>query len=90
LERGATSWLESFAKNVKSKGEDCDAGLIPCAEGAAQTFCVLPEEAATKCPITDVRLVKNSDFDAQKLVDYERAEIRPEVNLDWGLYYSRK
>lgn len=49
-----------------------------------------PEKVETDCPITDVRLVYDKDFDAQEFKDYKKAKIESDKDISWGLYYSYK
>lgn len=76
LIRGAQSWSDAFTKTGKSfQNANCADGLVPCAKGAMQTLCVNPEKVETDCPITDVRLVYDKDFNAEQLKDYKKAKI---------------
>ena len=76
LMKGTQSWSDAFASTGKSsETANCAEGLVACAEGAKQTICVSPDKVETECPITDVRLVYDRDFDAEQLKDYKKAEV---------------
>ena len=67
----------------------CGVGYIPCSETAKQTICVRPVDKETDCPITDMRLVWDKDYDAEALKGYKKAKVSGSDDLTWGLYYSK-
>ncbi len=83
------SWAELY-EGVGSTGRlSCGASYIPCSETAEQTICVKPADYETDCPITDIRLVWDKDYDAEALKGYKKAQVQGSDDLTWGLYYSK-
>ena len=83
------SWADAYVGIGLGTAHSCGVGYIPCSETAKQTFCVRPADYETDCPITDMRLVWNKDYDAEALKGYKKAEVSGSDDLTWGLYYSK-
>lgn len=61
--------------------------MEPCNSKAHVTTCARPELKHLDCPITDIRLVRKADYNAQDHASYDIADA-PE-DLDWYLLQSR-
>ena len=65
----------------------CPNGEVPCSSQAPMTMCAAPDRLKQDCPITDVKLVKKSEYSAQQYKEYEIAE--GSQDLSWYLLFSR-
>ena len=65
----------------------CPEDMEPCNSKAHVTTCARPELKHLDCPITDIRLVRKADYNAQDHASYDIADA-PE-DLDWYLLQSR-
>ena len=83
------SWAELYAGVGFGQGLSCDLGYIPCSKDALQTICVKPANYEADCPITDVRIFLNENYNAELFKEYTKAEISGSNDLSWGLYYSK-
>ena len=84
------SFLDTYIGVGKGKNLSCGDSLVPCSKEASQTICVDPADYESECPITDVKIVLNEDYDAEQLKGYTKAEISGGGDdLTWALYYSK-
>ena len=90
LERGASSWTDTFVSKSKDGGFQCQADLVACLdERVDQTVCVARADLETLCPITNVKIINKADYKKELYMDYTEAEVHSGEHLSWQLLYSR-
>ena len=76
LERGASSWTDTFVNKNADGRFECPADLVACMdERVDQTVCVAQADLELLCPITDVKVINKADFKKELYMDFTETEM---------------